>query len=155
VRAHVLASAIALSQGEHSLALEEAERGGKLADASHHELFAIDALTAQTRAHLARGEARAAIATASAAMMRASDPFCSYAWGHGDAAYLLGIGCIMEHDFPAAHEALEIADRIRRRAYDPEREHTWQFLEIVRHGARRGPDAAPGALGCSPLHDAR
>jgi hypothetical protein len=136
VRAHVLASAIALARGEHSLALSEAQRGQSCAERSGHELHAIDALVAQARARLAGGDARAAISTATNAIARASHPFCSYAWGHGDAAYLLGLGRIMEREWPQAIEALEVADRIQRRAQVPELDQTLELLEVAREVVR-------------------
>ncbi len=146
IGARLAASAVALACGEYELARSEAESARSLAERNGYELHAIDALVARARAELALGGALHALDTTAIAIGRAADPFCAYAWGHGNAAHLAGLAHLMERQWGSAQRVLEIAAEIRRRAHDPELEDTTLLLHLVRH-ARGVPVTPSGAVG--------
>ena len=129
VRAHVLASALALEEGDAARAAEEAAEGRDLAESCGFDLLAVDCGCALARARLAAGEARAAREAAEAAARVAAAEGCGYAWGEADALHLAGEAALRLGDAEAAGKRLAAALDLRLRLEHPETRATRRLLE--------------------------
>jgi hypothetical protein len=130
--AHVVASAIALAEGDAPTAIAEATEGLPVADHWGWGLHAIDLRVARARARLAAGQPREALQDARAAYDAAVDPECDYAWGVADAAHLAGI----------AHARLGESALARRRL-----DEALAKREAIEHPGAGETRAALAALG--------
>ena len=125
LRAHRLASDIALQGRDLTAAVAEAEEGLRQADACRFGLYAIDLHLALARAHLERLDPRAALAQARQALDLAAAPDCGYAWGEADAAHLAGVAHLRLNEPELARRrllrAVELRERIRHPRLDDSR----------------------------------
>lgn len=119
LRAHLLASEIALAMKDPRESLDEAEGGRVQADALGFGLYAIDLRLAAARAHLMRGDYNDALRYAQQALDRAMHPNCGYAWGQADAEHLIGLALRNLNERELARARFLAAESIRKRIRHP------------------------------------
>ena len=89
IRAHLLAAAICVHEGQHRAALMELTQGYHLAEGTGFELLRIELLLAEARVHQLLSEADLATRQAQQALLRSQHAECSYGTGVAKARFLL------------------------------------------------------------------
>lgn len=119
LRAHLLASEIAMVNFDFNVAIFEAADGLQLAEACGFGIYAVDLMLALSRARLASGEASGALGHAERAMTRSTNINCGYAWGEADAAHCAGLAHLALNNRDAAMQYFSEAADLRGRLQHP------------------------------------
>jgi hypothetical protein len=127
LRAHRLAAALALAEGDRTAALAEAEEGLTVADGLGFGLLAIDLRLLAARA----ADPARSLTYARAALDASTAPECGYAWGEADAAHLCGLAHLALGEPDLARRRLTQALAVRQRIRHPGLAETERALARV------------------------